>query len=82
MPFQVSRPGAAIYEWIIMEYDALYSVQHPFELEFQWKSVSGPLVAEFVSSVMKKAKQFHFSFTQVSADPDAASPFHPPKTAL
>lgn len=37
----ISKSHNKVYEWILLEYDAEFFVYRPFEIEFQWKSVSG-----------------------------------------
>lgn len=37
----ISKSHNKVYEWILLEYDAEFYVCRPFEIEFQWKSVSG-----------------------------------------
>src|SRR4051812_32201489 len=37
----ISKQHVDLYEWIIVQYDAIYNSHYPFEFEVQWKSVSG-----------------------------------------
>jgi len=45
----LSKPHLNLYEWITVQYDSVYNSHYPFEIEVQWKSVSGCVAFLFSS---------------------------------
>eukprot|EP01133_Synstelium_polycarpum_P009167 gene9167-10758_t len=65
------------YEWIMMKYDKSFSPTRYYHIEFKWMVCTGCVVDDFISSCIRKAKQFGLTFIQIPIEKNY-SPFYAP----